>query len=74
MSPGWQFKALQMDSSVLKRIAFAFPVLIKNDSGIFNSLIFSTISTKRRLFEVLSVIPLGLEKSFAGIVFAQGYQ
>lgn len=26
MSPGWQFKALQIDSKVLKRIAFAFPV------------------------------------------------
>ena len=26
MSPGWQSKALQIESKVLKRIAFAFPV------------------------------------------------
>ncbi len=26
MSPGWQSKALQMESKVLKRIAFALPV------------------------------------------------
>jgi len=26
-SPGWQSSALQMDSSVLNRMAFAFPVL-----------------------------------------------
>jgi len=26
MSAGWQSKALQIDSKVLKRIAFAFPV------------------------------------------------
>jgi len=26
MSAGWQSKALHMDSNVLKRIAFAFPV------------------------------------------------
>jgi hypothetical protein len=26
MSAGWQSKALHIDSSVLKRIAFAFPV------------------------------------------------
>src|ERR1035438_8679244 len=26
ISPGWQFNALQMASSVLKRTAFAFPV------------------------------------------------
>ncbi len=27
MSPGWQSRALQMDSKVLNRMAFAFPVL-----------------------------------------------
>lgn len=75
ISPGWQSRVLQMASSVLKRIAFAFPVFrldrLDNVRFIFSESSFSDIFLLAIITSRFIIIGIRLYLSLKRMFFAR---